>query len=202
LGELGAGESVADVGLTSGSVFAEVFIILVASIELIVILFFFGDIFLLVFLGLIVNGFSLLSQHHCIKVFIFFDITDYSLISSPVGLFISSEFVFVSLSLSPIFFDQLLDLVLAQRSSSFSEELNNCAPIGLLLLQFSLHTIKDFLEGFSLDTRAALGISSNSRVNGSNLGVFTNGQEEGKCIDSIFPSSGSWNTVKDIFQKL
>jgi hypothetical protein len=70
------------------------------------------------------------------------------------------------------------------------------------LLQFSFHTVEYFLEGFSLDTGTAFWVTSDCRVYLADLGIFTNRQEEGKHVDSVFASRSFRDAIEDVLQKL
>ena len=143
-----------------------------------------------------------LSHFKCFEVFIFFKVTDNSLISSPFSLFILPFSALLIFPLSAILIYKFLNLILTERSSSLSEKFNNCRPFYLFLLQLTFHSVEHFLESLSWNSRTAFRISGNSGVYCSDLGIFPNCEEKGKHINSIFSSASSWHAIKDVLNEL
>jgi len=73
----------------------------------------------------------------------------------------------------------------------------------VLLLQFTLHAIKYFLESFSWHSGTPLWISRNGGIDSSDLRVFSDCVEKCEDVNSLFGGgSPPRNAVENIFDQL
>lgn len=130
------------------------------------------------------------------------DLSLNTLVSSSLGLFVSSLSGVGLLFLSTVFLNQLKKLVLRKWSTTLGEKFNNLRPVTLLCLHLSLHTVKDLLESFTGNPGVAFWVSSHSCINCTNLRVLSHSQEEGQNIDLVLQRASSWHTIKDVLDQL